>query len=315
MNAIVTGGAGFIGSHLVARLLSLGHSVRIIDNFSSGKRAFLKDYLKHPRLRMAKADLLDAARINKLITPRFDMVFHLAANPDIAKGIDDPTLDFNQTIVATFNILQAMRIHGINKIFYTSGSGIYGDRGKTHLTESTGDLLPVSMYGASKLSAEGLISAFCHLFGMQAWILRPANIVGPHATHGVTFDFFHKLRKDPTRLKILGDGKQNKSYLYIEDVIDAILLVLKKSRKRVNTFNIASDDAITVTEIADIVLSELKLKHIHKTYTGGKIGWKGDVAKVRIDSSKIRHLGWKPKYSSAQSVRATIRALIDEAKS
>lgn len=312
MKAIVTGGAGFIGSHLVSRLLSLQYSVLVIDNFSSRKKDSLKRHLKNRRLRIVKADLLYQKALNKYFTSDVDIVFHLAANPNIAKGVKDPSIDFKQTIVATFHVLQAMRRAGIRKIFYTSGSGVYGDHGSLYMKESCGELSPVSMYGASKLSAEAFISAFCHLFDMQAWILRPANIVGSHITHGVAFDFFNKLRKDPTKLEILGDGKQSKSYLSVEDVIDAILLVLKKSRNRLNIFNIASEDSITVTDIAYIVISKLKLKNVHLQYTGGKVGWKGDVPKVRLSSDKILKLGWKPRFNSREAIVQTVQALMAE---
>ena len=178
-------------------------------------------------------------------------MYHLAANADIARGVDDPTLDFEHSIVATFSVLQAMKHHGIKKLVYTSGSGIYGDQGLRFFTETYGPLQPVSMYGASKMGAEGLISAFVHLFDMQAWLVRPANIIGPRSTHGVVFDFIRKLQKDPTQLKILGDGKQSKAYLHVDDIIDALLLVQRKAKGRINFFNLSSTSFITVNRIAD----------------------------------------------------------------
>lgn len=309
MKVIVTGGLGFIGSHLADRLLSLGNFVTIVDNFSSGRLQFLEKKLRNPRLKIIKTDLLDEKRLLNIFIGH-DFVFHLAANPDIAKGIDDPSLDFKQTIIATFNVLQAMRINSIKKIFYTSGSGVYGDLGERYSKEDFGPLLPVSMYGASKLSAEALISAFSHLFGFQAWIVRPANIIGPRATHGVIFDFINKLKNNPENLKILGDGKQSKSYLYVVDVINAIFLILNKAQERINLFNLASEDFIDVNSIANIIIEKMNLKRVKITYTGGPIGWKGDVPIVRINSEKIRKLGWFPKYNSKKAVEKTVEELL-----
>lgn len=310
MNVVVTGGAGFIGSNLVGQLLNKNHRVRILDNFSSGRREFLQPYLGNSNLTIETGDLLDQNTVMEYIHSDDDIIFHLASNPDISKGINDPTLDFCQTVIATFHVLQAMRMHNVKKLFYTSGSGVYGDRGNTSIPEDTGNLEPVSMYGASKLSAEALICAFCHLFDMQAWILRPANIVGPHITHGVEYDFFGKLKKDPHRLEILGNGKQNKSYLYIDDVLDAIFLLLHKATKHINIYNIASADAITVSAIAHLVVKEMNIKNVTYVYHGGRAGWKGDVPIVRLESTKLRRLGWKPKHSSRQAIQKTVQWLI-----
>ena len=205
-----------------------------------------------------------------------------------------------------------MKHHGIRKLVYTSGSGVYGDRGAKYSSECFGPLEPVSMYGASKLGAEGLISAFAHLFDLRAWIIRPANIIGPRATHGVVFDFVRMLKKDPRKLRILGDGKQSKAYLHVEDVVDALLLVLKKAKKRVNFFNLSSNSFITVNQIADEVLRMMRLKDVEIERTGGKIGWKGDVAVVRLDNIQLHKLGWRAKYNSRQAVRATIQALLSD---
>jgi len=221
-------------------------------------------------------------------------------------------LDFEHSIVATFSLLQAMKHHGIRRLVYTSGSGVYGDRAAKYSSESFGPLEPVSMYGASKLSAEGLISAFAHLFEMQAWIVRPANIIGPRATHGVVFDFVRKLKKDSSRLRILGNGKQSKTYLHVGDVIDAILLVQKKAKRRVNFFNLSSNSFITVNQIADEVVKMMELKDVKFERTGGKIGWKGDVAVVRLYNTRLHKLGWRAKYNSRQAVRATVQALLND---
>jgi UDP-glucose 4-epimerase len=310
MNVVVTGGAGFIGSTLVDRLMSQGNTVTVIDNLTGGDKSFLAHHGTSPRFRLVTEDVRNTSRLIEVLGPDVEQVFHLAANADIARGVEDPTLDFEHSIVATFSLLQAMRHHGIKKLVYTSGSGVYGDRGSSFLAETFGPLQPVSMYGASKLGAEGLVSAFAHLFDMQAWIVRPANIIGPRATHGVVFDFIRRLKKDPSQLRILGNGKQSKAYLHVDDIIDALMLVRKKAKDRVNFFNLSSNSFITVNQIADLVIRAMKLKKVKRTHTPGKIGWKGDVPIMRLRNTQIAKLGWKAKYTSAQAVRATIDALL-----
>jgi UDP-glucose 4-epimerase len=259
-----------------------------------------------------KADLADKKNIRRE-TKGIEMVFHLAANSDISKGITDPSIDFKQTTQNTFNLLQAMKENGIKKIFFTSGSGIYGDVGSTYTREDFGPLIPVSMYGATKLSAEAMIYAFSNFYDIQAWVLRPANIIGPRLTHGVVFDFIRRLKKNPKKLQILGDGKQSKSYLYVLDVISAIDLVIKKAKKKINIFNIASNNFITVNSIADIITKEMDINP-KRSWTGGKIGWKGDVAKVRINNAQITKFGWRPRYNSRESVKKTVRVVLGKDK-
>jgi UDP-glucose 4-epimerase len=311
MKVAVTGGAGFIGSNLVDRLMTTGHHVTVIDNLSGGHKNFIAHHTGSPRFRFVKADVRNTAKLTAALGPEIDLVFHLAANADIARGVDDPTLDLQHSVLATFSLLQAMRHHGIKRLVYTSGSGVYGDRGTKYSSEDFGPLEPVSMYGASKLGAEALISAFAHLFEMQAWIVRPANIIGPRATHGVVFDFMRRLKKDPTQLKILGDGKQSKAYLHVDDVIDALLLVQRKAKERVNFFNMSSDSFITVNSIADEIVSQMKIKPVRQ-HSGGKIGWKGDVAIVRLHNTRLNKLGWHPRYTSRQAVQATISSLLTD---
>jgi UDP-glucose 4-epimerase len=315
MKVFVTGGAGFIGSNLVDRLMDAGHFVTAIDNFSGGRADFLQRHFGSGRFRLVEGDVRDTDRVVRELDPETDLVFHLAANADIARGVDDPTLDFDHSLVATFSVLQAMRERGVRRIFYTSGSGVYGDRGLAYSPESHGPLLPVSMYGATKLGAEGLISAFVALFAMQAWIVRPANILGPRATHGVVFDFVRRLRADPTTLKILGDGKQSKAYLHVDDVIDAMLLIVKKAKSKINIYNLSSGSFITVNEIARLVISSMKLGRVKIARSANKVGWKGDVAIVRLRSTRLKALGWRPKHTSAQAVRATVKALLEGARS
>lgn len=285
----ITGGAGFIGSNLAKKLARQGQ-ITVYDKKNG-------------------SDLLDFAKLKKAIK-NHGFVFHLASNPDIAKSEKYPRLDLDQGILTTFNILEAMRQNNIKKIAYTSGSGVYGDRGLKYSKESFGPLLPTSMYGASKLAAEGLISAFCHMYDMQSWIFRPANIVGPLQTHGVAYDFIRKLKANPRELIILGDGTQSKSYLYVDDLIRAMLLAIEKSNDRVNLFNVASDSFINVSAIADIVVREMGLKNVKFKYTGGSKGWKGDVPKVRMDIQKIKQLGWRAELNSDQAIRKSIKDLL-----
>jgi len=309
MKCLVTGGAGFIGSHLVDHLIKKGHSVKVYDNLSGGNYAFIKHHEQNKKFAFIKADLQDIKTLRKE-TKNIDMVYHLAANSDISKGISDPSIDYKQTISNTFNLLQCIKENRIKKLFFTSGSGVYGDVGSIYTKENFGPLIPVSIYGASKLAAEAMIYAFSNFYDIQVWVLRPANIIGPRVTHGVVFDFIKKLKTNPNQLTILGDGKQSKSYLYVLDVIKGIDIVTTKAKKKVNLFNLASNSYITVNAIADIIC---KAMHINpkRVWTGGKIGWKGDVAKVRIDNKKITQLGWKQQYNSRQAVIKTVQTCLN----
>jgi UDP-glucose 4-epimerase len=310
MKYFVTGGAGFIGSHIVDRLFLQGSNyVTVYDNLSSGKIEFLKQHFERYDFNFIHGDLLDFSKLKSALQD-YDMVFHLASNPDIAKSVKQPELDLKQGIIATFNVLEAMRLNDIKKIVYTSGSGVYGDVGKTFTDESFGPLLPISMYGASKLSCEALISAYCHLYGIQTWIFRLANIVGPRQTHGVVLDFIKKLKKNPYELEILGNGEQSKSYLYIDDCINAIFLAIRKANKKVNVFNVATLDYIPVNEIAKIVCEEMGLKNVRYKYTGGNRGWIGDVPHVRLNITKITKLGWKPRFSSKKAIKRAVKEIL-----
>lgn len=312
MNILITGGAGFIGSHLTDLLLHKGHKVVIIDNFSVGKKEFIAHSLKNSHFRFLPFDLLDYRRLLSYWPNNIDMVFHLAANSDISQGATNTRVDFENTTIATFNLLNAMQKKGAKNIFYTSGSGVYGDLGKKRIQESHGPLMPVSLYGATKLSAEALISAYVHLFDFRAWIVRPANIIGPRATHGVVYDFMKQLRKHPKHLKILGDGKQTKSYLYISDVLSALDLIWHKSKDSFNLFNLGSETSINVNTIANIIIDEMKLRNVTFKKTGGYGGWKGDVPVVLLNNSKLMKLGWKPRYTCRDAVTMTVRSLLQE---
>jgi UDP-glucose 4-epimerase len=311
MKYFITGGAGFIGSHMVDALLQRGEEVTVFDNLTSGKLDYISHHRTNKHFEFIKGDVGDLNRIKKAVAGH-DFIFHFASNPDIARGMLETDLDLREGIILTYNILEAMRLNSIKKIIYSSGSGVYGETGIIPAAENYGPLLPISMYGASKMACEGLISAFCHLFDMQAWIFRFANIVGKRQTHGVGFDFIRRLRKDSTQLKILGDGKQSKSYIHVDDVISAMLFVLKRAGNRVNVFNVATDDYITVSEIAQIVVKEMGLENVKFVYTGGDRGWKGDVPFVRFDLSKIHSHRWKAKLSSIGAIRKSVQEMLKD---
>jgi UDP-glucose 4-epimerase len=307
---IVTGGAGFIGSHIVDRLLLRGDEVIVIDNLSSGKMDFLKEHADNPDLKFIKLDLLDMENLKKTVKDA-DAVFHLAANPDVRLGVSDTRVHLEQNIIATYNLLEAMRINKMKNILFTSTSTVYGEATIIPTPENYGPLVPISLYGASKLACEALITSYCSTFDMNSWLFRFANIVGPRGTHGIIIDFINKLRKDPDSLEILGDGKQNKSYIHIYDCVEAILFAMENSTEMVNIFNIGSDDTINSTRIGEIVVEEMGLQNVEFKYTGGSRGWKGDVPKMLLSIDKIRSLGWKPVYNSEKSVRDTTRSLLN----
>ena len=305
MRIFVTGGAGFIGSHLVDCLIS-SDEVTIYDNLSSGRKEFIEHHLNKRNFHFIQADLLDFDNLSQAIA-NHDIVFHLAANADVRAGIVDTKLDLQQGTMATCNILEAMRLNQISKIVFASSSTVYSEAGIKPVAEDYGPLLPISLYGASKLACEGLIAAFCHLFGMQAWIFRFANVVGSRASHGVIFDFISKLRQNPAELEILGNGTQEKPYLYIDDCIDGILFGLKHAQEQVNVLNLGTDSSTNVTAIASMVVEAMALSGVKFTYTGGNRGWRGDVPQVRYDITRMKNMGWKPRYSSDEAVRQAIK--------
>jgi UDP-glucose 4-epimerase len=308
----VSGGAGFIGSHLVRRLLSAEKAQRVViyDNFSSGQASYLEGIMADPRLSIVRGDLKDVAAVTEAMKG-CDTVFHLAANPDIAKAVTQPDIDFWEGTYLAQNVVEAMRVNGVRRILYTSGSGIYGENAAVAFTESYGPCFPISTYGASKLACEGLISAYCHMFDMEGRAFRFANVVGPRQTHGVGYDFVRRLKADPTRLRILGDGTQSKSYIHVDDVLAAIFTAAEKSAARFDVFNVATDDYITVREIADLAVDVCKLQagSVQYDFTGGDRGWKGDVPVVRFDVSKIKSLGWRAGRNAVQAVRDSLSAM------
>ena len=310
MAILVTGGAGFIGSHLIDALLEKGNEVKCIDNFSSGRKEFIEQSMDKG-LELIEGDLLNRDDIKKALSG-CDTVFHLAANPDVRLGVENTEVHLEQNIIATYNLLEEMRKADVKKIAFTSSSTVYGEAEQIPTPESYGPLIPISLYGASKLAAEGLISAYCYTFDMQSVIYRFANVVGPRSTHGVTYDFIKKLRENSHVLEILGDGSQKKSYLYISDCIDAMLFGMEKSKSKVEIFNIGSEDWVDVKKIADIVSREMGLSPEYR-FTGGVDGgrgWKGDVKIMRLSIDKLKNMGWKPEYGSKESIEMTTKWLI-----
>ncbi|MDI9395747.1 MAG: NAD-dependent epimerase/dehydratase family protein [Euryarchaeota archaeon] len=306
---LVTGGAGFIGSNLVDRLIKKGNRVFVFDNLSSGKMEFIEQHLEKPDFTLIKGDLLDHDAIERACKGT-DLVFHVAANPDVKLGASDTKVHFDQNILATYNLLEAMRKTGTRKIAFTSTSTVYGEASIMPTPENYGPLIPISLYGASKLACEALITSYSHTFEMQAWIFRFANIVGPHSTHGVTVDFIKKLKDNPLKLEILGDGKQEKSYLHVSECVNSIIFAIEKSNEEVNIFNIGSEDTISATGIGKVVMEEMGLSDVEFIYTGGSRGWKGDVPRMRLDIEKLKSIGWKPAYTSEKSIRDTTRVLL-----
>ncbi len=309
---IIVGGAGFIGSHVADSLLEDGatQGLTIYDNFSSGREEFIQHLADDPRLNVVKADAGDLDALTDAMAG-VDVVVHLAANPDIARAVTEPAIDFDEGTALSHNVLEAMRRSGCGRILYASGSGVYGDLGDREAREDHGPLLPISTYGASKLASEAMISAYCHLFGLSGCIFRFGNVVGPRQTHGVGLDFIKKLRQDPGRLSILGDGNQSKPYIHVSDVVNAILLVNERCHDPLGVFNAATGDYITVREIADLAVECLGLKagSVEYSFSGGARGWQGDVPVVRLDCGRIQKLGWTCQNSSHEAIRLSLAAL------
>jgi UDP-glucose 4-epimerase len=302
-NILVTGGAGFIGSNLVDRLIKEGNEVIVLDNLSSGKKEFIQLHFDNPNFKFYRADLL-TDEINMYFKD-IDEVWHLAANTDVRKALKDTEADIKQNILVTYRILEAMRKNNVKKIIFTSSSTVYGEAKKIPTPEDY-PCKPISLYGASKLACEVLISAYVHTFDLNAVIFRLANIIGHRLTHGVIYDFIQKLKSNPNELQILGDGNQKKSYLYVEDCIDGMIFASRKVKSNIEIFNLGSEDWITVKEIAEIVCRELNLNPKLKFEESDR-GWKGDMPLMLLDISKIKKFGWKPRYNSRESVLLTIK--------
>lgn len=316
MNVLVTGGAGFIGSHLVNHLVNRGYKVTVIDNLSSGNYQYIKDLVEGGYVRYFKLDLKE---FNDYLVSAFkgvDIVYHLAANPEVRISVTDPRTHFNENVLATFNVLEACRINKVSAIVFTSSSTVYGDAQVLPTPEDYTPLEPISVYGASKLASENLIITYSKLYGVKGIILRLANIVGPRQTHGVIIDFIRKLRRDPYRLEILGDGTQRKSYLHISDFINAVEVAVDytmNSRNPYEIFNVGNEDWIEVNEIAKIISKSLNLDsvefHYVKTTNDGR-GWVGDVKFMLLDIRKLRGIGWRPAMNSREAIELAVREII-----
>jgi len=311
MKALVTGGAGFIGSHLVDRLMETGNRVRVIDNLSSGSPSNLERWMSHPGFEFIEADLLDDHVCSEAVDG-CSRVFHLAANPEVQANKARPEEHFRQNIEATYRLLEAVAEQGgVEHLVFASTSTVYGESDELPTTEGYGPTKPISMYGASKLACEALISAYASMNGYKAVIYRLANVVGPRSNHGVIWDFVGKLRETPDVLEVLGDGTQSKSYLYIDDCVEGFLRGVE-SVDQVSIFNLGSMDRLSVLRIAEIVREEAGHPDAGIRLTGGVDGgrgWKGDVKLMQLDTSSLRRLGWAPRYSSEEAVRLTARAV------
>jgi UDP-glucose 4-epimerase len=304
MKCFVTGGAGFIGSNLVDRLLALGHPVTAYDNFSTGQRPFLEPALRHPGFTLVEADTLDLAALTRAMAGS-DTVFHLAANADVRFGTEHPKKDLEQNTIATFNVLEAMRANGIKRIAFSSTGSVYGEATVIPTPEDAPFPVQTSLYGASKLAGEGLIAAYGDGFGFEGCIFRFVSILGERYTHGHVFDFYKSLRADPTRLRVLGNGRQRKSYLHIGDCLEAILLAMEQTRGRVEVYNLGTDEYCQVTDSIGWITGRLGVSPALE-FTGGDRGWIGDNPFIFLECSKIRGLGWKPALTIREGVLRTL---------
>jgi len=307
MHILVVGGAGFIGSHLIDELIELGHNVVCVDDLSVGRKEFIKQHINRHTFDFVKSDATDMDGLNNVFSSHsFDCVFHMAANSDIQAGLINMQIDLQRTFMTTYNILVCMGKNNVKNIVFASSSAIYGEL-SDNLHEDSGPLFPISFYGAAKLASEAYISAACVNFNIKSWIIRFPNVVGKRMTHGVIFDFINKLRNNPKELVILGNGEQRKHYLYVNDMVDAILCAWKNSDEMVNCFNVAAESTTTVTRIAEIVVKEMGLSNVNFNYTGGDRGWTGDVPRFKYDISRILKLGWRPSCTSDEAVRKAVR--------
>src|SRR5258708_24653585 len=308
MRCLVTGAAGFIGSSLVDRLLAFGHSVVGYDNFSTGQRRFLEDASRSPQFHLAEGDLLDTDALRSAIAGS-DMVFHLAANADVRFGTHHPFKDIEQNTIATYNVLEAMRANAIKRIAFSSTGSVYGEATVFPTPENASFPVQTSLYGSSKVAAEGLISSYCGGFGFQGFIFRFVSILGQRYTHGHVFDFYPKLLADPSKLEVLGNGKQRKSYLYIQDCIDAIMFAIERATDRVNILNLGQDEYCEGHQSIGWNCESLQLKPSLE-YTGGERGWIGDNPFIFLDCIRMPALAWDPNLSIPNGFIHTLEYLI-----
>ncbi len=308
MRAFITGGAGFIGSSLADRLLASGHRVTAFDNFSTGRRLFVEQNLANEQYRLIEGDVLDAEKLAAAMRGH-DVVFHLAANADVRGGLDHPRRDLEQNTIATFNVLESMRAAGIAKMAFSSTGSIYGEPQVFPTPETCPFPVQTSLYGASKLAGEGLIAAYCAGFGFTACVFRFVSILGERYTHGHVIDFYRQLKADGQRLRILGNGLQRKSYLYVQDCLDAVLHGLDKASPGFNVFNLGTQEFVTVNESVGVITRALGVEP-RLEYSGGERGWVGDSPFILLDTAKIRALGWSPRLTIRESVERTVAYLV-----
>lgn len=304
MRYFITGCAGFIGSNLADRLLEDGHIVTGYDNLSTGREEFIAPALQSPNFTLVRGDMLDLPALTNAMRGA-EFVFHLAANADVRFGTEHPRKDLEQNTIATFNVLEAMRANGIHQIAFSSTGSVYGEAQVIPTPENTPFPVQTSLYGASKLACEGLIQAYCEGFGFQGFIFRFVSILGERYSHGHVLDFYKKLIENSKELPILGDGHQRKSYLYVQDCIDAMLCVIEKAQEKVNIFNLGTDEYCEVNDSVELICNHLGLNP-HRTYSGGDRGWIGDNPFIFLDTAKIRAVGWKPKLSIQQGIIRTL---------
>jgi UDP-glucose 4-epimerase len=308
-SCFLTGGAGFIGSHLGDRLLAEGKTVTVYDNLSSGRREWIEHNIGQPGFTFIQADLLDVPKLKEAMAGH-DLVIHLGANTDIPGGNQDVRLDLENCTIATHNVLDAMRATGIRRLLFSSTSAVYGEAPVIPTPEDVGPLLPISLYGAAKLACETLISAYCHIFSMEAWMFRFANVVGGRMGHGVIYDFIHKLKRNPAEMEILGDGQQEKPFFPVEDCIDGMFCAFHRSEAWCDVFNLGCSSSSKISRVAEIVVEEMGLSGVRFRYTGGRRGWVGDVPQVGLDVSKMKRLGWEARHTSDEAVRIAARRLL-----
>ncbi len=305
----VTGGAGLIGSYAAGYLLARGRSVTVYDNLTSGRWDWIAPFEDHPGFRFVQGDMMDAEKLTAALEGH-DVVWHLGANTDIPSGSSDTELDLKNCILATRNMLESMRATGVRQMLFSSSSAVYGEPSTSPTPESYGPLRPISLYGAAKLGNEGQVSAYCHLFGIQAWAFRFANVVGGRMTHGVIYDFIKKLRHNPRELEVLGDGEQEKSYFLVEDCIEGMLCAVENTDEWFDVFNLGCHTRTKVRNIARIVIEEMGLESVEVIYRGGRQGFPGDVPALFLNIKRIEALGWRTKRTSDEAVRiATSRIL------
>jgi len=305
LHYFITGGAGFIGSSFVDRLLSDGHTVTVYDNLSTGQIEFLERALTNPRFTLVRGDITDAPALTDAMRTIPNTVFHFAANADVRFGTEHPSRDVEQNTLGTFNVLEAMRTNGIKRIAFSSTGSVYGEPTVFPTPENAPFPVQTSLYGASKLAGESLIQAYCEGFGIQGYIFRFVSILGERYTHGHVFDFYRKLRENPDELYILGDGHQRKSYLYVQDCVDAVLLALEYAQDKVNIFNLGAESYVEVNDSVGWISAHLGLNP-RRVYAGGERGWIGDSPFIFLDTTKIRALGWRPKLTIQQGIIRTL---------